>query len=345
MVKILEVLQGKGSVSIANQKKKRRKNKKKKKSNQSADIPMTQQLVGVAAATKKGRRRSARARGARQSLHPTTQAYLQTLNDPFKHGGVRIGFGCMIPTQTTMCYVKGSFTVSTIDGSFRLNAFPWCTSATNNGAILSISNNGAASTPTYATILSSNVTNVNSSFNFGRVISGGVRAFVRYPQTSQGGIINSYSLPLNSTVGTTQAINTNLSLNQAVTTSQDEVTILYRPTDYNDMEFSLLNNAASNVSLGSWQGYIDGVGYPTGAMVYYEVVFHVEAYTTTSTASVTDLAQETNWPTLADVHANVESAMSTIRSYLTPEVIEGASNLFNEWNSGPSNRKTGGFFA
>jgi hypothetical protein len=252
--------------------------------------------------------------------------YIRTLNDPFAFPGVRMGFGCLIPTQLVMAYVKGTFTVNAVDGSFRVNCIPWNTiTGANNGALVNIANNGQAVAPVYTTVLSSNVGGINSQMSLGRIVSGGLRVSVKYPLTSAPGQMNAFSLAASSNTATTTTIQGDLGLTQAKLVGSDQAQILYRPTDYNDMEFINLNGSNA-VSLGSWQGYIDGLGFPATSVVWYEACFHIEGYSTIL-SSISDIGQASGFPTLSEAYASVENLVSNVRTHLSPEVMELGVNF------------------
>jgi len=262
------------------------------------------------------RRRRAPVPGA--SANAITSDYIATLNDPFNYPGVRIGFGCLIPTQMTMAYVKGTFTPNA-DGSFRVCAIPWnCASGGSNGTIGVTSISGVSTTPSYTSVISANQSQMVSAFAFGRVVSGAVRVSVKYPATSTAGILNCYSIPTNGVTIATSTITTDLSLSQAKLAGSDGAQVLFRPTDFNDMNFTTLSGVTQ--SLASSQLYIDGMGYPTGSVIYYEIVWHLEVYNTTG-VSTSDIGQQSGYPTLSDIHASAESMMSKVRSNLLPELI------------------------
>jgi len=302
-----------------------RKNKKQKKKNAVVQTAVIARINGPNSKRTASSRHQQRV-GAGSARTSLARAYISTLNDPFTHCGVQIGFGCLIPTSLQMAYVKSTFIVNATDGSFRIGSLPYICGTTGQGSIGFTSVSGVNTAPAYNFFIASDNGAILANNNFGRIVSGGIRAFVRYPATSQGGILNTYSIGLNSSVPTTNTIQANLSLSQARMSNSDAVSILYRPTDYNDMEFSVLNSTATGGTLSSWQGYIDGIGYPVGSVVYWEAVYHIESYQTLAISS-NDIAQDSAFPSLASVFSNVESMMASVRPLLSSENIDGISNL------------------
>jgi len=282
------------------------------------DTRLANSVTGVNSYRRPRRHPTRRRVKTNASVTAITSDYIATLNNPFDYPGIRMGFGCLIPTQLSMAYAKGTLTPNT-DGSFRLIGVPWDTvSGAFNATIGFSSITGVSAVPSYTQIITANASQVNAAFALGRVISGSIRASVKYPATSTPGILNCYSLSSSATTATSATIAANLSLTQAKLTGSDGAQVLYRPTDYNDFEFVSLTGG--NSLMASSQMYIDGIGYPTGTIVYYEIVWHMEVYNTTG-ISTADLGQESGFPTLSDVHASVESAMSKVRTNLLPELV------------------------
>jgi len=300
---------------------KSKKQKRKKKNTANVPLAAIALMNGSKQITPK-RSRQPKLAVVRNAGASVAQAYLNTLNAPFKYPGINIGFGCLIPTMLNSVYVKGSFNVNATDGTFRVNTLPWTLNPTNNGTIVNIANLAASVAQTYSPIAAADGGLLNNMAGFARVVSGGLRVFVKYAATAQGGIMNAFTIPTNSSTPTTLSFNTALSLPQARMSNTDSCSVYYRPTDFNDYEFYSLTSAGATSTLASFQGYIDGTGYPTGATVYYEACYHLETYSTV-TSSAADIASDTDWPTLASTYSNIETAMQKIRPYLTPEIVQG----------------------
>jgi len=267
----------------------------------------------------KSKRRPARGLRNNASANAITSDYLSTLNNPFEYPGVRMGFGCLIPTQLTMAYVKGTLSPNA-DGSFRIVGVPWnSASGSFNGSVGFTSVTGVNTAPTYLPLVSANLTQMVANFNLARVISGGVRVSVKYPATSTPGILNCFTSSNSSSAATATTNQAGLSLPQAKLSGSDGAQVLYRPTDTNDTEFGSLVASGGGL-LASSQLYVDGIGYPTGSTVYYEIVYHLEVYSTILNG-VADLGQESGFPTLSDIHANIESMMSKVRTSLVSDII------------------------
>jgi hypothetical protein len=255
--------------------------------------------------------------------------YVNTLNDPFMYPGIPLGFGCCIPTSLSSVYLKGSFAVNATDGSFSVATIPYAvgTGGTGlQGAILGTSISGASTAAAYTFQAASNNINLLTTASFGRVISGGLRVFVRYPATSAAGIMNAWPYSSSNSSVTNSSPVFALSYPQSVMCGKDEVTILYRPTDFGDFNFQSLSNGALTNTLASWVGVIQGMGYPaTSTTVFYEAIYHLETYATTQIVSG-DIAPSMI-PTVSDYFPSVETAMKFARQHLTADVVQSASDV------------------
>jgi len=239
--------------------KKKRHNKKKKSKRQSR---RTQLIV------------SRQIRLANPGIAEFERAYIDTLNDPFEYPGVHLGFGCLVPTVLAFAYARGSFAANA-DGSFIVGAQP---ALGTSGNFTGGSNSGATAAVTYGYGASANATNL-SSFNYARVVSGGLRVRVGQALTAAPGMMVGFaastapSTTLSSSNTPTQCIN----LPQAeIAWGSETMQVLWRPRDSGDFDFGPLGTTPN----ASGEMYVSGTGFPASVTVFYEAVFHIECFTT-----------------------------------------------------------------
>jgi len=142
----------------------------------------------------RNRKRAARGRSLMLSSSSSsgsnsmTAQYYKTLVDPFEYSGVRLGWGCMVPTTIAQAYIRGT-AQSNIDGSLTILALP---QAVNTGLFWSSSH----STVNFSgTINSTDSAAIAASFSMGRVISIGVKAIPSVALTSAPGFCYAGALP------------------------------------------------------------------------------------------------------------------------------------------------------
>jgi len=265
---------------------------------------------------------------ARKNDFDIVTAYTDTLNNPFKFAGCNLGYGCFIPTALKVLYTKGSATVNA-DGSFSVGMIPYSTGTGGSGlqgAIVGFSASGVSTVPTWTYSATANNGSFINEANFARTVSGGLKVWIRYPKTSQAGILNSYAIPTSAAALPTTTPTGGLSIPTAKTIGDDSAMICYRPTDFADFNFILVSGGALSLCLGSWQGIVQGLGYPTGSTVYWEAIQHVETYTTNDTSSA-DVASDSGVSYLSGVFANIETAYRTVSKNLGPEVMSAGEQL------------------
>jgi len=147
---------------------------------------------------KRNRNRNRRRIGNNRSLMMTsrgsnssgsmTEQYYKTLVDPFEYSGVRLGWGCMVPTTIAQAYIRGT-AQSNVDGSLTILALP---QSVNTGLFWS----NAHSTVNFSgTINSTDSAAIAASFSMGRVVSIGVKAIPSVALTSAPGFCYAGALP------------------------------------------------------------------------------------------------------------------------------------------------------
>lgn len=272
---------------------------------------------------KRKSRRNATLGAKRPRIDNLVEQYIATLNDPFSHPGVRLGFGCLIPTGLATVYTHGQITVNGTDGTFCIGTIPWIRNTTNAQSLSATSNQAYATTQTYAYVAAANGPNCIATFNLGRVVSGGIRAFARFPATSQAGVMYTSTNPSNNSTLLNSSAQTFQTYPQTQMCSGHSAAVLYRPTDTDDYQFKGLVGTATDTSLSSFQGFIFGTGYPVGSIIYYETAYHLECYGTTDTSAVDATGQDY----LSNSFASVEQSHRTI----APRLVSAQQDLNGEF--------------
>lgn len=254
-----------------------------------------------------------------------TQSYADSLADPFTHQGPKLGWGCLVPSTMTTCYLRAAATANA-DGTLVLIAVPNAKNmarAGTGGAAVAL--NGAADAIDQAA--------VTASFGSGRVVSLGIRAFPSIAATAAPGA--SYSGALE---GTNTTLLTAMTPADFVAFPQSHVGIASngavatgRPQDTDSFRF------ANEVVDGTgWAGadelpfscpYIAFQGLPASAVVYYEIVMNVEGLVLTKHSSA-GLAQGTTFgDTLSQTWASFEQMYHAIAPYLPPVAKNSLTNF------------------
>jgi hypothetical protein len=209
-----------------------------------------------------------------------TSQYLASLSDPFDHEPPPLGFGTMVQTNQFTGYFRQSTPIQA-DGSFALLWLP--TTGTN----LSVFYNNALSTATPNWTALGNYPNtvtIQGSVRESRVISGGIRALVMYPQTSAPGVLFSGLCPVTSQADfTLPANNTNVLCNanfMHLGPAAKGTEVCFRPIDFTDYEMSLqttIGFPSPNTDIHSAL-FICGQNFPVGAAnrVWVEAVINIE---------------------------------------------------------------------
>jgi len=247
--------------------------------------------------------------------------YVATLNDPFEYAGIRMGFGTLVPTGLAMAYYRGSVVVNATDGTFEVVTLPFnCSSGGTNGTLGAVANGLVGSAPSYTGFITPNLTSLTNQFNSIRVVSGGMRGFIRYPKTAQAGVMYACSTPSNSVTAATASVTSLMSNSTTTIITGDSAAVLYRPTDIHDFTFNSINSYSAAAS--TFQGYIFGTGYPAGSIFYFEVVYHLEGLAAIGSTNAMDDAPSTGNSILSDAAASIEQLYSKIRSSVTPELVD-----------------------
>lgn len=118
-------------------------------------------------------------------------SYAATLNDPFTHPGVKIGFGCMVPSSISMAYVRTAITANA-DGTATFFAWPTIGAGTNKSLYTNVS--GHAGT-TWNGVATYNSSVTNNTYAQGRIVSFGLKATPMVPGTAAPGVVYAGACP------------------------------------------------------------------------------------------------------------------------------------------------------
>jgi hypothetical protein len=268
-------------------------------------------------------------------------AYSNTLNDPFECEGVRLGWGCLVPSTVATAYLRTTLT-SNADGSFAVVALPAPGAPAGGGGILYYNNSGS-STATWTGLAATDVAAINGSFGAGRVISMGIKAFPSIAATAAPGASFAGAL-----VG--QSLNTLSALTpndlEALPDSQmgigsNGATSTGRPVDTTSFEFfPAMTNAVGFAAAAVFpysMPYVCFEGLPASSPVVVEIVINFEGLQL-NTHAASGLGQgESYGDVLSASWASVEQLWQHIRPALTQvaknTVASAAAGLSNTLSS------------
>jgi len=242
-----------------------------------------------------------------------TLSYFKSLVDPFETGGVKMGWGCMVPTAVPQGYFRGSFDAGT-DGSLTVAVLPCAT------VPILVWNTSASTVATTSSNDLGNTAAIVANCGEGRVVSVGVRAFPNIALTSIPG--SAYS---GATVATSFANVNSLATNDFVQlpTSHQSIGVqgissTGRPVDPDSFTFftavvdgsGYASTLHQNETLPFSVPYVTFLGLPASASVFVEVVINFEATQTVAHAGSTVLGDNAlqgetvgdHWPTPEGLH-------------------------------------------
>lgn len=244
--------------------------------------------------------------------------FINTLNDPFNHGPVKLGFGCMTSSQTATAYYRGSFTANA-DGSFAVFMAPSCAFSADP---IQTNASGISGT-TWIGHQFTNKTAIQAAYQSARVVSGGIRVFCRQALTSAPGILFSGSLP-SCTIAQAVALSpTAISNNQMfeMGSSISGATALTRPTSLQAYEFSpqTLDCGIYEIHPNSTV-FVSGLGLPASTPIYYEAVLNFEALCCNVGTGMLLAAQEPS-PGLTDYFPSLDQLWSATKNFIVPSGV------------------------
>jgi len=199
--------------------------------------------------------------------------YVRTLEDPYEFPPVKIGFNCLVPSILATGYMRYSFDVNA-DGSFSVL---WKPTISDN---VSVNNAGANVTPVYTGLTSSNSAAITTQMAMARVVSGGVRLFALFPQTSAPGVLvagSTASVAFSQMTPVTPNGMMNLS-SSILGIGSHGTSVTTRPTDIAATVFGSdpLTGYVNTYIPAHTTCYIGGVNFPAGTKIWLESVINLE---------------------------------------------------------------------
>lgn len=295
------------------------------------DARLAKKTAATAVVAFKAPKQRKRKINSSNKLSPVVTQYINTINDPFTHGPLRLGWGTMVPTNLYTAILRTSFT-GNADGSFGVAMMPSLGGANNNIWF----NNAGAGVATWNAQAYANGTNIYNMIKECRIVSGGVKVFPMVPGTAAPGVLYAGSLPaltvtdFGATTINTFAAVPYLKIGYGATGG----CAVIHPIDPVSFEFTSIAGTGyqTGTLANSSSPIIVGLGFPASTVVFVEVVLNIEAINETSvTAVITNPELRSSDATndLTDAFPSVENMWKTIKSYLpeSSSVYEAATQL------------------
>jgi len=256
------------------------------------------------------------------------QSYVNTLNDPFEYEALRIGFNCLVSSSLSAGFLRTSFTVNA-DGTFAVYSFP----GVGNG-FLTINTSGAAGT-TWTGYGAANLSSLQIDYRAARVISGGIRCFALFPETSASGVLFAGTLPIStrSALGAMSQATLANAISSHLGIGTRGATALMRPQDNDSYVFYANHINGWNVGDTSQMSvpYLCGSGFPAGTVIWVEALQNLECLASSvSNVSSLDPDAVPMSPTASSYFPSVERMVSAVLPYLSnAAVMEGVAYVAN----------------
>jgi hypothetical protein len=240
--------------------------------------------------------------------------YLQTLLDPFRHGPVHMGWGCLVPTSCQTAYLRTSIT-SNADGSALVFALP------SAKGLLQYSVGGAA-VAGLSTLDAVDINTIASNFSQGRVVSLGIKAIPMVAATAIPGTCVTGMIP-----NTTFSLLNSMTPNDLVSFSSSHISrgvdggvATGRPVD--PISFAFWQQETNAVG---WQTttlipfgvpYVAFTGLPTSSSITVELAFNFEALAIQAHGVGAMLSEGQVSDKMSDYWATAEQFYSRMAPYL-----------------------------
>lgn len=258
--------------------------------------------------------------------------YVNTVCDPWEHGPLKLGYDCMVNTVLATGFYRSSLTVNATDGSFAIACFPSC-----NSCIWTYT--AGLSSATTGQFNCQNATGITTQLTTARVVSGGIRAFALFPETSAPGVLYAGIVP--SITATALATFTTSSYSNlpgselGIGTKGARSCIL--PLDNNSFQFNTLTLGSypSNnlVSIPSAVPFIMGQGFPAGTTIWYEFIINLEGIESSATVNTVGINPEAPSDVASNHFATPERLYSAARAIMgSTTVMDGVQNLASRLN-------------
>lgn len=281
--------------------------------------------------TKKNKKRKNRQVTNLLPANTLTSAYVASLNDPFENQGVKLGWGCMVPTNLVTAYVKGS-TAANADGTLALALLPEIKD------MLIVANGGAAvDFATSATKLdATDQVAINANFTEGRVVSLGLRAYPNIPMTAAPGAVYVGAIPgldaqeLNAMTPNDLSASPFLKQFRAY----EGGTAIGYPEDTRSFEFEEqavgpdsggATMLSSGADLNRSTPVVCFTGIGNASLVYFEAIINIEVIArSTHSSSAMSFNDKAPSGKLSDFWPSVEKLWSSVKPYLASAGRYGA---------------------
>ena len=112
---------------------------------------------------------------------------MASLQDPWEHGPINLGYGTLVETVKMTGYARGSITVNA-DGTFAVLVLP------QTSAMVYTNVSGSAGT-TWVSNAAYNQSALAAQAIEARITSGGLRIFALFPETASSGVLFAGSFP------------------------------------------------------------------------------------------------------------------------------------------------------
>lgn len=266
-------------------------------------------------------RRRRRNRRLNQGGPSATSTWLNSLNDPFNYGGVRLGWGCMVPTTLVTAYLRFNFTANA-DGSFSMIMVPQVTGMFDY-------NNAAHNIASWSTMSATNASVLNTALSEARIVSGGLRCIINQPATATPGILYVGSIR-NTNVSNISSYTNDFLVSLSTSKmgiGRKGATGFLRHEDTDSFNFNYGAVAGfSGTQLFPFSiPYICGTGFGSSQpSVFVEVILNLEAIVSEQSSGIAvaeDLGLGIKTP--ADEFASGDAAVRAIRPALLDNVHEG----------------------
>lgn len=306
----------------------------------------------------KGKRRKSR-KPARSGTGSGAREWVMSLNDPFRHQGIRYGYGTLAETDTHTLYYRGTLTVQS-SGSVALMALPSAFNLSTSPTSVAASWNSlmfcAGTDPAlWAGLQWPNMNGIQAVVNRMRCISAGMRAFAELPGTSVPGMFysgciegmvwenaqgpNNQAVFNDTSIATGNGPNLNFLAQYPVfrmSNGRHGAVALSRPQDAQAEEFQVLaqnvNKIGSTAGQASWSLPTIIYAGPVGTVVHFEAVVNFEAIAPPfNFGSLDDQLGATNSanaePTVMDSFPSFTQAWRTVRTLLSDPAVSNVAGI------------------
>lgn len=249
-------------------------------------------------------------------------AYLATLRDPWENPPIKLGYLSCTPTVLATATARSSLTVNA-DGSFALALQP---SVKN----MILTNNAGNAVATWTGLDAANRAAITAQFMEARIVSGGLRAFALFPETSASGVLFAAAVPTN---GTTLQLTTATGLSGYPSSELGIGTrgarAVMTPVDVDAAVFHAEISDGTGYSGAFFPvttPYICGLGFPVGTVIWYEAVLNLEGIPNALLGASSTIGLDSDLaPTLQDRLPNFESAARAARALLGNAAVMDAA--------------------